>query len=414
MRLCARVTGEPKMNWIIGFFVLVFFLSVSAAVRKRRAADAPFRIKRDSWEEGPHSRGLTDTGQITEIAESTFCINPKSPFPLTLKNLSFSGATEVKKLLDSAAQHGGAREELAFFLAQHNIRCLEVDDWVGQLELEVRSYVEKKKQESAEWSSSSELDRSDLEGEFRRDALENLSTRPSSPFVLEPLLFGSPKNITADDALLDLFRENKELYRFYLTNVERGAKIQKIAFENDWYRKNCERLVALGVARRGKDIPITILLEQLRVKDINNYFSDRIDKPFFRKAAAIDFAVTQPDVIEVLSRHISFRDRFYILEPKEIETLDAADVDISDIRESYAYAEALAEVIRVTYVTGYRTLSTLKLAKGNDYDYWAIDAHDCCSSCSKLSGRKTKRIPPNLPPFHVGCSCQLDGFYNHG
>ena len=78
----------------------------------------------------------------------------------------------------------------------------------------------------------------------------------------------------------------------------------------------------------------------------------------------------------------------------------------------YEYASAYAEVIRDTYVTGYRTLDTLEDARDADYDGWEIEAEDCCHQCLKLNGKKTKRKPSKLPPFHVGCTCSLQGVYD--
>ncbi len=292
--------------------------------------------------------------------------------------------------------------EITYIIAQYNVECIELEEFVSRLRSQVFEYIEKRKQESEEWEQASERDREDLIREFQKDALESLFTRPPNDRVLETLVFKAPQSVTVDDELLELFSGNIELYRFYVSNLGRASKVVQVPADS-YYRKAWESLVELGLAKRGKDIPVKALLESLRLKDINEYFADRLDKKLTRKAQAIEFAAAQPDVWEVLSKHISFREMFQIVEPPGI--------DVTAIKECYEYAFAQAKLIRDTYVAGYRTLEWLQEAETNAYSGWEIQAENCCRFCSALNGERTQRILSKLPPFHIGCRCSIRPIY---
>jgi len=393
------------MEWIIIIVIVAVIWFAVKAAKKPTESEIPIKISIETSSRGGgyDPDRVVNTGTVSQISEDTFCINPKSPLPLTLKGLSTADAKQIKKLLDGEAQWQRTMGDITFLIAQHNIECIELEEFISELHSDIGIYIEKRKQESNEWSESSEKDKADLIREFQQGALESLSEKPSNERALEVLLFGSPGDVTADDQLLGLFSGNKEIYRFYVTSLGRGTKANQVSAD-DYYRKSWESLVELGLANRGKDIPVEAILEGLRVKDINEYFSDRLDKKLTRKAKAVEYAAAQPDVFDVLSKHISFRELFQISEPKDIE--------VSAIKACYEYASAQAEIIRDTYVTGYRTLDTLEDARDADYDGWEIEAEDCCKQCLKLNGKKTKRKPSKVPPYHIGCTCSLEGVYD--
>lgn len=393
------------MEWLIIVAVIAIIWYAVNASKKNTDTEIPIKISIETSSRGGgyDPDRVVDTGKVSQVADDTFCINPKSPLPLTLKGLSISEANQFKKMLDGESQWQQNLSDITFLIAQNNIECVELEDFINRLRSEVSEYIGKRKQDSEEWEQSSEKDKADLTREFQAAALEILSTRPSNDRALDVLIFGAPGDVTADDQLLERFSGNKEIYRFYVTSLGRGSKANQISAD-DYYRKSWESLVELGLANRGKDIPVEAILDGLRMKDINEYFFDRLEKKLTRKAKAVEYAAAQSDVIDVLSKHISFRELFQISEPKDIE--------VSAIKACYEYASAQAEVIRDTYVTGYHTLDTLADARDAEYDGWEIEAEDCCQQCLKLNGKKTKRRPSKVPPFHVGCTCSLEGVYD--
>lgn len=393
------------MEWIIAIIiVLIIYYSISSK-KKKQEYEIPIEVtfKASTRSRDSDSERTVDTGKVKKVSETSYCVNPKSPLPLTLSGLSNAEAKEIKKLLDGEAQWQRNISDITFLFAQNNIECIELEEFINKIRNEASRYIEERKNSSEEWKHSSEKDKDDLTVEFQSASLERLTTKPSNDWSLKTLIFSAPGDITSDDELLGVFSGKRGIYRFYVSNLGRSNKANQVAAD-DYNRKQWETLVDLGLAKRGKDIPIKVLLEGLRMKDINEYFSDRLDKKLSRKAKAVEFALSQADVLDVLSRHMSFREMFQIVEPEGL--------NISSIKECYEYAAAYSEIIRDTYVSGYRTLDTLEDAREADYDGWEIEAEDCCQACSTYNGKRSKRKPTKLPPFHIGCTCSLEGTYD--
>lgn len=393
---------------IIILIVAVIVLAVIISRNKEREYNPRLKVSIDTnYRGGSYDRydpeRAVNTGEIKQLEDETFCINPWSPHPLTLKGLSATDAKEMKEMLDMECQWQRRLSEITFLIAKQNIQCVELERFIAQARSDVSTYIEKRKQESSEWAQSSEKDKDDLMQEFQIDSLENLATKPSNDRALKILVFDAPGDLTVDDKLLDVFSGNEHLYSFYVSNLGWKSGVYQVSAD-DYRRENWEYLVDIGLAKRGKNIPVEALLDNLRMKDINDYFSDRLEKKFTRKAHAVEFAIAQPDAISVLSKHMSFREKFQLSEPEGIE--------ISEIEACYRYAGAQAEVIRDTYVAGYRVLETVQDARGANYDKWTIGAEGCCKDCLKLNGKESKRKPTKLPPFHIGCTCSLNATYN--
>lgn len=394
------------MEVIFIIIIVAFIWYAIKSSKSKNEVEIPVKFTVEtSFRGGRYSDDRTvDTGKIKETAPGHYVINPKSPLPLTITGLSAVDVRDFKKKLDGEARWERNLSDLTFLIAQNNIQCIEVNEFISGLQQEVETHINQQIHNSSEWDIASEKDQADMLLEYRATAIENLSTHPSNEQALATLLYGEPHDDTADDELLSLFSGNVGLYRFYMMSLGRSSlKPVKVAAD-DYYRKQYEELVNLNFARRGKDIPLADMLEGLRMKDINEMFADRLEKKFGRKAQAVEYALSQPDAIDILGKHISFREMFQILEPENL--------DVAELKQCYEYAGALAEIIRDTYVTGYRTLDTLEDARDADYDGWEIEAEDCCRSCSKVNGKKTKRKPANLPPFHIGCTCSLEGVYD--
>lgn len=315
--------------------------------KKKSTSQVPITvsIQTSSSSRGYREDSIIDTGKLKEVGENTFCLNGKSPFPLTLKHLSKSDAQKIKKLLDGeSARWERNIGEIAHLIAQNNIECIELEQYLEKAKKEISSAIEEKKNTSNEWESSSDKDKADLLAEFQIEAIESLSCKPSNERALETLLFSAPGDVTADDELVSLFSGNEELYRFYISSLGRAPKAVS-ASADDYYRKSWESLCEMGLAKRGKDIPVEMILEGLRMKDINEYFSDRLEKKLTRKAKAVEYAASQPDVLDVLSKHISFRELFLVSEPEGI--------NVADIRQCYEYAASQAEIIKDTRLIGH-------------------------------------------------------------
>jgi hypothetical protein len=338
---------------------------------------------------------------MAPAGENAWVLNPKSPLPLTLLNAGPNLAREVRNLLGSREYWTNKVPDLTLLIAQHNLRFKEVDAFIASYKPKFDAEIGRHIARSTEWPSASEKDRQDLRAEFEEKALDSLGVW-TGRVDLTSLLEGEPTSFTDDDELLRRFQGDAGLYSFYLSSLSRSSPVATVKAD-DYGRKHWERLVEMGFARRGRDIPIPLILEGLRLKDINAALSGAIPKPLGRKAKAIEVAVAVPDIADRLSNHVSFREMFQVLRP--------ADIDIDGIVKSFAYATDLATIVQQTYYTGVRTIEAIEERKRESglYDAWEISNwEDPLPSCAAAVCRKYDRLPAKRPPFHVGCSCQLE------
>jgi hypothetical protein len=377
----------------------------SASVAKPTEVELPIKITVTTSSGGSTAPEKVNTGAITETSDGGFILNPKSPFPLTITGLARSEANTLKSYLDEESNWDRKLLEIIFLVAKYNVHCREIDEYVAKYRSQYLGTIERLKTQSSEWNSASEKDKKDLLAEFKQQAIEELPEKPGSNQEILSILFEhEPVDATADDQLISLFGRDMETYRFYLYELKSIGKVQIVPADH-YYRKSYETLVQKGVAKRGQDIGLAEILDGLRLKDVNEVLlQGLIEKPFGRKAKAIEFALTVPNMVERLNKQIAFRELFQITKPEGI--------DVAEIQKCYEHANAVAFLLRNTYLSGVRTLRELEQAKDTPFDYWEIFAEECCKICRHLHGKRYKRRPSRLPPFHIGCDCMLEGGYN--
>ena len=346
-------------------------------------------------------RERINCGNIQETSHGII-LNPKSPLPLTINGLNRNQAVELKNYLDNEFDWERRQSAITYLIAQYNAHCKEIDDYIAKYRPIYRETIERQKSESDEWKTASDRDKADMLEEFRQKAIEALPSKiPHSVFTT--LLEKRPSDFSADDSLLAMFDGETELYQFYASQLWSVGQVRTVPADS-YYRKHYESLVEKGLVKRGQDIDLKEILAGLRLKDLNAATKDLLEKPLGRKAKAVDFALTVPDIKERLGKFVAFREMFQLREPE--------GVDVHTIQECFTHADAVASVISYSYNAGVRTLRTVEGTRGTGVDYWQIMAEDCCSSCNQMNGRKTKKKPTRLPPFHVGCNCDVDAGYD--
>lgn len=364
--------------------------------------DVPIRVSITTSSGGRYDAPVIDTGRLTPVPGG-YILNPRCPLPLTLIGLAQDEASTLKAQLDKQWVDYQIREDIAFLIAKQNLRCPEVETFVAELKRQVEAEVERQRTASPDWASASEKDRQDLLVGFERAAIEALPQKPARTRELRALLDGSPKDPSADDALLSLFSADVETYKAYMYALS-SARSVRVVPADDYSRKRFETFVAKGLARRGTDIPLEEVLLSLKLKELNELLKGTtIDKPVNRKAKAVELALKLPDVAQRLGRLISFRELFQVLPPPGI--------DIEDLRHSFAYASGIADLFCDTYSTGVRTLQTLSERREMQYKGWKVHAEDCCRSCAELDGKTYRSKPAKVPPYHIGCVCWIDGIF---
>ena len=341
-----------------------------------------------------------DVGDITSAGEGAWVLNPKSPLPLTVLGTDRGTAGRLKELLGTAEYWSQKVPEVALLIAQHNLRFKELDAFVAQHKRRFDADVQQRIASSTEWASASEKDKEDLLAEFEEAAEEALGIHVGRA-DLGLLLRGQPADFADDDELLTLFNGDAALYSFYLSQLGRANPVVNVKAE-DYGRKSWEQLVEKGMAQRGKDIPAQLLLDGLKLKELNEILADVVGKPLGRKAKAVEVAMALPDLQERLSKRIAFREMFQAVPP--------AGLDVAGLVQSFAYANAVAVVVQQTYFSAVQTLEAMEERKRDSgiYNAWEIrNWEDPLPACAAAVCKKYDRLPAKRPPFHVGCTCRL-------
>lgn len=356
---------------------------------------------------GEYSGGnseLQDLGPLTPVGPQTWRLNPKASFPLTLMGADESVARQIKHLASKDDHWSHKVPEFALLVAQHNLRFKEVDDFIAEQKPKFDAAVAQKIKDAPEWSNASEKDRHDMQAEYQEVALEGLGLSIGDA-ELKALFLSQPSDFTSDDEILSSFGGDSALYSFYLTQLGRTNSVATVKAD-DWSRKSWEQLVERGRARRGKDIPIAMLLEGLRLKDLNELLAGTIEKPLGRKAKALEAAEALPDLQARLSERISFREMFQILPP--------VGLDIDELRSSFGHARVVATAVLQTYYTAAKTQGTVA-SRNEDREFykgWEVTTWiDPMPVCAQAYCKKYQRLPSKLPPFHLGCNCRLERTY---
>lgn len=404
---------------ILIFSVIIFVLVIIWLSKRRKYAEQKAEISKADvsipavtisiQDSLSNSFDNPDTGPIIPTPYGGCVLNPKSTFPLTVYGIGKSTAEELKGLLDAGYSLGtyAHASTIVPIIARSTLSCKEIDEYVKNFSSQYFSKIEELKRSSSEWASASARDQEDLLVSFRQQAIESLDVRPCCG-DLETLFECKPSDITIDDALIDRFGyENLQLYLRYAGQIDKVRAIPADHYE----RGGFEKLVELGLARRGKDIPLPAILETLKLKEMNDLVADLNQKPFGRKAKAIESLVNLSDIQERVNRAVAFRELFQ-LNPLPDEF---SNIDLNKISDAWRYANEVATLITHTYIMG--GYSTQHMQQDLDPDLarsfftgWELSpARDnaTCQYCMRAASKiYTKKEYPTVP-LHIGCRCTV-------
>jgi hypothetical protein len=357
----------------------------------------------DSGDYDELNRQRRDQGALTSAGATSWVLNPKSPLPLTLLNADEAVARQVKDILDDPQYWSRNVPLLSLLIAQHNLRFKEVDEWIRGLKPRLEADLASRIQGSREWAGASEKDRSDIRSECQQEAIGALGVSAGNA-DLATLLLKEPQDCTRDDELMKRFNGDAELYSFYLGQLGRANPVVTSKAE-DWGRKSWERLAETGLALRGKDIPLQLLLEGQRLKDLNEILAGSIEKPIGRKAKALETVLTLPDLQERLSQRVSFRELFMAVPP--------ADIEVGELSAAFNYASQVATVVCQTYDTAGKSLDWQHRQKETPQFYrgWEITHWSPVPACAQTQCRKYSVKDCKFPPYHIGCTCEMRGIF---
>ncbi len=341
------------------------------------------------------------TGAIKGSREEGWVINPRSPFPLTIIDASKETASELKRMLDERVNGvvGRGDRDLIEYVAKTNIRCKEVEEYVERYKPNYEARIKELIAASSDWSNASEKDKGDLLTGFQMEAQDSLHVRPY--MGVEELFEGRPEDLTVDDALLE--RYGFDTARFYLRHSDNPSKVH-VAPADHRDRSRFDALVEVGLAKRGADIAMDLMLSGLALKDLNAIADGIAEGPFKRKAKAVEAILLLPDVRERVSRHVSFRELFQLVPlPAEF-----SGIDLKKVAASWRYADYLSELLSHTYTMGAYSIRDNDAHRSDDFIRgWRIsDANDAntCPYC-KEAAKKAYPRGSKPTPFHLGCRC---------
>jgi hypothetical protein len=345
--------------------------------------------------------------RVEQVPANVF--QPFSPIPLTIEGASHDAKASLRKIFeDERIYAGDRRERLLAWLLTTNVHIQEIDAFIAEWGPKFTATVKQLCESDPDWAAAGELDRDDIRDGAARKAIDRLEVRVTD---LDYEVISEPPALvdTADDALLA--RYGFETLVFYFRNAEPLDRVHVVR-SDDYFRPRFEALVAKGLAKRGGDVAPEGVLQTMTIKDMEGLAQGVDHKRFTRRAPAIEFLSTLPDLRERLGRHVSLRELFQLLPlPPEFSHLDLAALG-----HAWAYAAEYAKLLDITYSTAAQAHQTAAEATFDEYAKgWRVDSSfgdtPCCPFCAKQAGeRRGARSAPRLP-HHVGCSCHLSHLY---
>lgn len=318
-------------------------------------------------------------------------VNPQSSFPLTIYNASNAKLRKVAKLLQSDEYNKNYK--LMPLFAEHNIKCLEIENYIHKYKAIYLQRIEDEKEKSTEYQQSTEMDRLDMESEYKDKAVKGIYEIANCD--LKELFDYKDIPLTIDDQLIKEYGfDNFSLY------MKLQSRVGKVI--TNWERKDIEDLGKTNLVSMIDEIEIDEVLLTLPLK-VLNAIAEKEEGHFKRKKKAVDY-INEQDLSANLGKHIATR-RIFKVNPLPSK-YDHVDIDL--VVKSWAYLKEYLNLFVDTYFNGEsykdRTSHMSSYIEG-----WKVEPgyQDSCprarEECKKTYSRSN---PPKLP-FHVGCTCNL-------
>lgn len=355
----------------------------------------PTHVSFQSTKNSPYSKKTVDSIEY-------WLLNPWHAIPITIFNTDEKTIIKLKDALSN--EHKSVRDitqSIMPIVCRSNLRCKEIDDYVAKYKPIYLENIDQQKRSSKEWLEAGEKDKEDLLSSFRTKAIETLYLKPYCD--LELIFEGEPSDVTIDDSVLDKYGyENMVVYLRFFDNLD---KVRIIKNDN-YLREPFERLVALGLAKRGAEISLEDILETFSLNDLNSFTKDTLAEPFKRKNKAIEHILSMPNIKEQLNNRIAYREFF------QLKALpgDFSHIDLRKVSNAWKYSSEVSFLIAHTYCLS--NMSRVN-TQYKDYDingHWQISCTPDDFTCSFCKDRVKNTYPNKKPPFvplHMGCRCVL-------
>ncbi len=384
---------------IIAVLVVVFFLIGIPKGNKKNEADANstsaptinLNLSTASNEEEKYHEPIKQV-------DDGWVINPDTPFELTVLGCDLETASLVRDLCnkyDSQAEH-----ELLSLLATNNIRIKEIEAYKKKYASLYFQRIEELKTTSVEYLNADPKDRAGLLDEFRVTAQDCLYELPD--YDVYKLFIG--EDITVDDDLLQRYGfDCVEAYLCYYSKIGSVVTIPKDAY----YRPTFEKMVEKGMAIRGKDIPITEILNAQNLKTLNAIASNP-DKEFKRKNQAVEYILGNNESIDQIGEYIAFRELFKLMPlPNEYD-----GIDLDSIYRIWECHRIEIQLLMRTYndsIYQWKRFQKDGETRKQLYKSCKVNCLNDKCKCAQDRMKQTYSVEaPPKTPCHIGCSCWLN------
>lgn len=358
-----------------------------------------FKTKLNSLRDIIDNLDSRERKSISEIKElnNPIVINPKSTFELTLYNANQKEIKKAIQILKDDNIWNKEKDLLPLFTA-HNIKCKEIEDYISGYKPQYHKFIEQAKANSDEYKSASEMNRLDIENEFKEEAINNLYERAACE--LDILFEGSEIPETIDDELI-------QKYGFETISKYIGFSYRKDKIISNWERKEFKDLLKADLAISGSDLPNEEVLFSQTLKTLNK-IAEKEEGHFKRKQKAVDYLKENPKLLDNIGKHVSTRSMFKIKPlPEKFK-----NIDLESLSASWSYVKEYIRLLTNTYRDSERCTEDIKGDKSWIKEF-RVEKHEdfvpdfICQRARKECDKKySKNRPPKLP-FHVGCNCNL-------
>ncbi len=390
------------ISLIIGLFLIIF--KIFSSLFKYKPTIKSVKSKKNIVIKENSNNDLTpDTGHIKQSGDGGWILNPKSTFPLIIYGLDEVKVQKLKRLLDNHYSSGTFRNisnSILQLITTPGFYCKEIEDYVNEYKTKYLKKIDNLILSSDKWEHATEEGKEELLDEFRDEALEIIDKQPYCDFLT---LF----SVTENDVSIVKNITNYYGYdnlSFYLNNNKKINKIYVLKAEDD-KKLHYDKLVNCGLAIKNEKIEIHILLQNVKLKEINDSLSTIIQKPFKRKQDSINFILQLTDPYNKLIKLFNSQ-TYYQLMPIPSEL---ASITCDKILEVYEYFQEIAELIAHTYVMGgWASLHKSQSRGVSNISGWRISpANDGVTFkfCQKMSKKSYSQNQYPIVPLHIGCRC---------
>ena len=344
-------------------------------------------------------------GQITKN-DKGWVMNPKCDFEITLKGID-NEAQAVKKILDSyyIDNDWEAPKKLLPFLIK--AQWCEYDDYMSKYLPLYKKAVGALIAESDEWEYASELDRTDLLKEFNRKAVKGIPVVPQGYNELLILVEGYEMENPLPTDFVEKYGIDNIL--IYIKHRKRLGKTINMPSDN-LNRESFEKIHKAGLAIRGSQIPLEMIIQSLTIKQMNELISDLNHPNITRKKAGADFLITLNDIEQRLSKILSFRSLFTLVDVRKSFT----SINLDDFSKFFTYHKTISELLLQTYQkTGDDREDYLRdMADFDNIEGWEFETgHDPCPKCTEAANKSYDLRQRPTVPLHIGCDCHVSALW---